>query len=51
MAGDRDLSTQEGKPSGNDPMRARDRLTWEWMLVPFAIAAMLLVAFGVNWLL
>jgi len=26
MAGDRNLGTQEGKPSGKDPMRARGRL-------------------------
>ena len=46
MASEQNLSTQEGQPSGKDPMRARDRLTWEWVLVPLVIAAVLVVAFG-----
>jgi hypothetical protein len=51
MAGDRDLGTQEGKPSGKDPMRSRGRLAWEWLLVPLVIAAGLLIVFGLKALL
>jgi len=32
-------------------MRARDRLAWEWMLVPLTIAAVLLGVFGLKALL
>ena len=33
----------------NDPLRNRERLGSEWVLVPLAIAGGILVAFGLKW--
>ena len=43
--------TQEGEPSGVRPLRARRRLALQWVLVPLTIAAVLVVGFGLKFLL
>ena len=43
--------TQEGQPSGVRPLRARSRLTSQWVLVPLVIAVVFVVGFGLKFLL
>ena len=43
--------TQEGQPSGHDPMRARHRLSASWVLFPVVVILVLAVVFGLRFLL
>lgn len=45
------MSTQEGRPSGKDPMRARERMTAPWILAPLVILAVFAIGFGLKVLL
>jgi hypothetical protein len=43
--------TQEGRPSGVDPMEARDRLALNWWIAPIAVVLVCLVVFGLKLIL
>lgn len=42
--------TQAGKPSGQNPLTANRRLTVSWVLFPFVVIAVLVVIFGLKFL-
>ena len=48
MQQDHPETTQEGQPSGTNPVRARDRLAMQWVLVPLVIAGVFVVGFGLK---
>jgi len=43
-------ATQEGQPSGQDPLKAQRRLGFSWVLFPGAVIIVLLVIFGLKFL-
>ena len=44
-------NTQEGRPSGQDVSRANRRLGISWLLFPLAVIVVLIVVFGLKFLL
>ena len=40
--------TQQGEPSGQDPLKAQRRLGVSWVLFPFVVVAVLAVIFGLK---
>jgi hypothetical protein len=42
--------TQQGQPSGQNPMKANRRLAASWVLFPLVVIAVLLVIFGLKFL-
>ena len=42
--------TQQGQPSGQDPIRAQQRLGFSWVLFPIAVIVVLAVIFGLKFL-
>jgi hypothetical protein len=43
--------TQQGWPSGRDPMRARHRPSGAWVLFPLVVILVLAIVFGRRFLL
>jgi hypothetical protein len=43
--------TQQGQPSGQDPMKEGRRLGFSWILFPVAVIVVLAVIFGLKFLL
>jgi len=43
--------TQEGQPSGQDPLKAQRRLGFSWALFPIIVIVVLAVIFGLKFLL
>jgi len=43
--------TQQGQPSGQDPLRANRRLGFSWFIFPIVVIAVLAVVFGLRFLL
>ena len=48
---DEPTDTQQGQPSGQDPMRANRRLGFSWVLFPLVVIVVLAVIFGLKFLL
>ncbi len=42
--------TQQGQPSGKDPLKAGHRLGVSWILFPLAVVAVLVIVFGLKFL-
>jgi hypothetical protein len=42
--------TQEGQPSGQDPLKAQRRLGFSWVLFPAVVVVVLAVIFGLKFL-
>jgi hypothetical protein len=42
--------TQQGQPSGQDPLKENRRLGVSWVLFPLAVVAVLAVLFGLKFL-
>jgi hypothetical protein len=46
-----DKPTQEGQPSGQNPLKAQRRLGFSWVLFPAVVVVVLAVIFGLRFLL